>query len=108
MELGVFLKEAMLAAGGVPFADLPPEALCAALRKYETVRSERAALIIAKSRYIGSLSNKRPFLVCLMNSPCSLPAGQSPPCLCFSLCRRSLQRLCGLLELYMCLQKAAR
>ncbi|CAL8469098.1 g8639 [Coccomyxa elongata] len=59
VELAIFLKEAMRAAGGVPFADLPPEALCAALRKYETVRSERVAFVINKSRYIGSLSDKR-------------------------------------------------
>ncbi|EIE21026.1 FAD/NAD(P)-binding domain-containing protein [Coccomyxa subellipsoidea C-169] len=49
VELGVFMKEAMHAEGGVPFAKLSPEAICAALRKYETVRSERVALVIKKS-----------------------------------------------------------
>ena len=78
VELGVFLKEAMRAAGGVPFADLPPEALCAAVRKYETVRSKRAAFIIAKSRYIGSLSNKRPFLVCSGDQPLAACGAESP------------------------------
>ncbi|KAK9908124.1 hypothetical protein WJX75_002954 [Coccomyxa subellipsoidea] len=53
VELGVFMKEAMQAAGGVPFAKLAPEAICAALRKYETVRSERVALIIKKSAWVG-------------------------------------------------------
>lgn len=64
VELGVFIKEAMQKAGGVPFAELMPEALCAALRRYETVRSKRVAYIITKSRNFGAGFRKRSFVVC--------------------------------------------
>ncbi len=89
VELAVFLKEAMRAAGGVPFAELPPEALCAALRKYETVRSERVAFVINKSRYIGSLSDKRNPLVRLAINLWQMPLQSRGPAPCASLYRRS-------------------
>ena len=63
VELGVFVKEAMKEAGGVPFAQLPSEALCKALRKYETVRSHRVDHIITKSRNFGASFRKPGLLV---------------------------------------------
>ncbi len=63
VELGVFMKKAMHAEGGVPFAKLSPEAICAALRKYETVRSERVALVIKKSAMVGKGLRKSNALV---------------------------------------------
>lgn len=68
VELGVFMKEAMQAAGGVPFAELTPEAICAALRKYETVRSERVALIIKKSAWVGKGIRRSNALVSLIQN----------------------------------------
>ena len=72
VELGIFIKEAMKEAGGVPFAQLPPEALCKALRKYETVRSCRVDYLITKSRNFGAAAfPKRSLLVrpCLTGGP---------------------------------------
>ena len=62
------MKEAMQAAGGVPFAKLAPEAICAALRKYETVRSERVALIIKKSAWVGRGIRRSNALVSLVQN----------------------------------------
>ena len=63
VELGVFIKEAMKEAGDVPFAQLAPEALCKALRKYETVRSYRVDYLITKSRNFGNTFRKPGLLV---------------------------------------------
>ena len=41
---------------GVPFAQLSPAAIAAALREYEILRSHRVAEIIAKSRLSGQMS----------------------------------------------------
>jgi 2-polyprenyl-6-methoxyphenol hydroxylase-like FAD-dependent oxidoreductase len=55
VELGVALKRALQKAGGVPFSQLPPEAIAAALRDYEILRSHRVADIINRSKNSGRL-----------------------------------------------------
>jgi hypothetical protein len=54
VELGVYIKEAMEAAGK-PFEQLSPEQIAAALRSYEVLRSHRVAHIIAKSGFTGNI-----------------------------------------------------
>lgn len=78
VELGVYLKDAMEAAGK-PFAELPPEQISAALREYEIVRSHRVAHIVGKSGFIGTMFLLTGFLVtftdsvsCLSSSSLSL------------------------------------
>lgn len=54
VELGIYIKDAMEAAGK-GFADLSPEQIAAALREYEIARSHRVAHIISKSGFIGNI-----------------------------------------------------
>ena len=54
VELGIYIKEAMEAAGK-GFAELSPEQIAAALREYEIARSHRVAHIISKSGFIGNI-----------------------------------------------------
>ena len=54
VELGVYIKEAMEAAGK-PFGELSPGDIAAALRKYETGRSHRVFHIIDKSSKFGTM-----------------------------------------------------
>lgn len=54
MELGVYLREAMEAAGK-PFAELSPEQIASTLREYEIARSHRVAHIVGKSGMIGNI-----------------------------------------------------
>ena len=71
VELGVYMKEAIEAAGK-PFQELSPEEIGAALRKYEIQRSHRVAHIVGKSGMMGNLFMVMGYLV---SSPavCSLP-----------------------------------
>lgn len=62
VELGVFIKEAMLSAGK-PFAQLSTGEISVALRRYEILRSDRVAHIIDKSRNLGLLFWATGFLV---------------------------------------------
>ena len=70
VELGVFMKEAIEAAGK-PFQELSPEEVGAALRKYEIHRSHRVAHIVGKSGMMGNIFMVMGYLV---SSPtvCSL------------------------------------
>ena len=86
MELGIFIKEAMHAAGK-PFRELSPEQLGAALRDYEVLRSHRVSHIIAKSGFMGNLFLFMGFLVRalyplalkkLLEGPCSGPIRPAP------------------------------
>ncbi|CAK0785686.1 hypothetical protein CVIRNUC_008897 [Coccomyxa viridis] len=54
VELGVYMKEAIEAAGK-PFKELSPEEVGAALRKYEIHRSHRVAHIVGKSGMMGNI-----------------------------------------------------
>ncbi|CAK0785685.1 hypothetical protein CVIRNUC_008896 [Coccomyxa viridis] len=54
VELGVYIKEAMEAAGK-PFGELSPGDIAAALRNYETGRSHRVFHIIDKSSKFGTM-----------------------------------------------------
>ena len=62
VELGVYIKEAMEAAGK-PFQELSPEQIAAALRSYEIARSHRVAHIVAKSGMMGNIFMYMGYLV---------------------------------------------
>ena len=71
MELGVYMKEAIEAAGK-PFQELSPEKVGAALRKYEIHRSHRVAHIVGKSGMMGNIFMVMGYLVS-SHAVCSLP-----------------------------------
>ena len=68
VELGVYIKEAMEAAGK-PFGELSPGDITAALRKYETGRSHRVFHIIDKSSKFGTMFLVISILVSIYLSP---------------------------------------
>lgn len=62
VELGVYIREAMEAAGK-PFQAMSPEQIAAALRSYEIDRSHRVAHIVAKSGMMGNIFMYMGYLV---------------------------------------------